>query len=135
MWPLCPRALLNVATVSRMDAGNEHPDDAWPLPPSWMWGCGECIELYKAMKLAPEVVEAALEEFGPGVDCDPSDSVVTTQIRLARHIAVEHEEFLPDADESCEKCMSDLRRRLPELLVLEHRARHVFAPPRIVGLL
>ncbi|MFD7503113.1 hypothetical protein ACWC5C_18325 [Streptomyces sp. NPDC001700] len=118
-----------------MSARNVDPADEWPLPPPWMWGCGKCTDLYRAMKQAPKLVDAALEELGPGIDCDPHDSIVSTQIRLARHIATRHVSELPEADEECERCVSDASGNLPAVLALEHRARHLFAPPSIVDML
>jgi hypothetical protein len=119
-----------------MDAGDAGLADEWPLPPSWMWGCQECVELYRAMKRAPEVADAVRAEYGPTVDCDPMDTVVTTQIRLARHIATDHTEEIPAVDRTCERCVADRDTpELPTVLVLEHRARHLFAPPSIAGLL
>ncbi|WP_236061895.1 hypothetical protein [Actinacidiphila acididurans] len=116
--------------MNARDAGSA---DEWPLPPPWMWACKQCAELYKAMKRAPELVEAAREELGPGYDCDPFDSVLSTQIRLARHIALHHAEQVPDPDPACARCRSDLASStMPPELVMEHRARHLFAPPRIV---
>ncbi|QIK10983.1 hypothetical protein G7Z12_01145 [Streptomyces sp. ID38640] len=100
-----------------------------------MWSCHECTELYKAMKDAPEVVDAAREAGEPGVDYDPLDTVVSTQIRLARHIATHHASDVPAIDPSCDRCAFDEKRQMPAVLVLEHRARHVFAPPSIAGLL
>ncbi|MFE2035738.1 hypothetical protein ACFXBB_21280 [Streptomyces scopuliridis] len=118
-----------------MDAKDApRPEEEWPLPPSWMWSCHDCNRLYKAMKRAPEVVEAARAAGEPGVDYDPFDSVVTTQIRLAQHIAAEHTSEVPGVDPACERCVSDTSgRRIRDEMVLEHRARHLFAPPRIVG--
>ncbi|MGP3999390.1 hypothetical protein [Streptomyces sp. 8N706] len=118
-----------------MDARNAHPAEEWPLPPSWMWSCQECTELYKAMKRAPEVVDAARKAGGPGVDYDPVDTVVTTQIRLAQHIATRHTAEVPAVDQACQRCVSDTTGQLPAVLVMEHRARHLFAPPSIVDLL
>ncbi|MEU0839020.1 hypothetical protein ABZ370_06060 [Streptomyces sp. NPDC005962] len=118
-----------------MSARNVDPADEWPLPPPWMWGCDKCTDLYRAMKQAPKLVDAALEELGPGTDCDPHDSIVSTQIRLARHIATRHVAELPEADENCERCVSDASGSLPAVLALEHRARHLFAPPSIVHML
>ncbi|MFI5524173.1 hypothetical protein [Streptomyces platensis] len=118
-----------------MDSSDVPGADEWPLPPPWMWSCQECTELYKAMKRAPEVVNAAQEEGEPGVDYDPLDTVVSTQIRLARHIATHHASDVPAIDQACERCTSDESRQMPAVLVLEHRARHVFAPPSIAGLL
>ncbi|MFJ6214973.1 hypothetical protein ACIQGZ_16805 [Streptomyces sp. NPDC092296] len=117
-----------------MNAKDPDAADEWPLPPSWMWGCEKCTELYRAMKRAPEVVEAARAAGGPGVDYDPMDSVVSTQIRLAHHIASTHAADVPDVDPSCDRCLSDTRRAT-DVFVLEHRARHLFIPPAIAGLL
>lgn len=119
-----------------MDAKDANPADEWPLPPPWMWSCGDCAMLYKAMKLAPEAVDAARRAGGPGIDDDSMDSVEGTQIQLARHLAIQHGADVPGIDENCGRCVSDVTdRRLPEVLILEHRARHLFAPPRIVGLM
>ncbi|MFD9207286.1 hypothetical protein ACFVZM_13515 [Streptomyces sioyaensis] len=124
-----------------MDARDSDPADPtdpaekWPLPPSWMWSCQECTDLYKAMKQAPEVVDAARAASEPGVDCDPFDTIVSSQIHLARHIATHHTSEVPAMDQGCDRCKSDMTRQMPVVLVLEHRARHVFAPPSIAGLL
>ncbi|MEE1800469.1 hypothetical protein PUR57_17635 [Streptomyces sp. JV176] len=121
------------ATESLKDGSSA---EDWPLPPSWMWGCTECTVLYKAMKRAPEVVDAARVAGDPGIDYDPMDTVVTTQIRLARHIATDHAEDVPAVDESCDRCVSDVKaKHFPAVLMLEHRARHLFAPPSIAGLI
>ncbi|MGY1438949.1 hypothetical protein [Streptomyces reniochalinae] len=114
------------------DDWDTDPADTWPLPPAWMWGCETCADLYGAMKRAGEVFGAALEELGPSVDCDPFDTVVTTQIRLAEHLAVRHPEQLPEEDPTCAKCTSPEMFQLPERFLLEHRARHLFAPPSVV---
>lgn len=99
-----------------------------------MWGCRDCVELYRAMKRAPRIVEAAMKQFGPGVDCDPMDSVLSTQIRLADHIATRHAEQVPGADQACATCVADAAdQRLPAALALRHRARHLVVPPSIVG--
>ncbi|WP_078901647.1 hypothetical protein [Actinacidiphila yeochonensis] len=117
-----------------MDAKDADPADEWPLPPVWMWECRDCVVLYKAMKRAPEIVDAARRELGPGVDCDPMDSILSTQIRLAEHIAARHPDDVPAVDEACATCVSDVGdARLPASLVLRHRARHLFVPPSIVG--
>ncbi len=117
-----------------MDAKDPNAQ-VWPLPPSWMWNCQECAALYKAMKRAPEVVNAARKAGRPGIDHDPMDSVLTTQIRLARHLATRHTEDVPPPDPACARCVSDEKEgTMPETLVLEHRSRHLFAPPAIVGL-
>lgn len=125
-----------MATVNRMYAKDASSAEEWPVPPHWMWGCQECVDLYRAMKRAPQVVDAARKAGRPGVDYDPMDTVLSTQIRLARHIAARHATDLPAVDESCERCVSDASTSsVPARIALEHRARHVFAPPRIVGLL
>ncbi|MFJ7998788.1 hypothetical protein ACIQ7D_16825 [Streptomyces sp. NPDC096310] len=124
------------APVERAPLKDESPAGDWPLPPSWMWGCAECTVLYKAMKRAPQVVDAARAAGEPGIDYDPMDTVVSTQIRLARHIATDHAEDVPAVDESCERCVSDVKaKQFPPVLMLEHRARHLFAPPSIAGLI
>ncbi|NSC24674.1 hypothetical protein FM076_27360 [Streptomyces albus subsp. chlorinus] len=97
-----------------------------------MWGCGTCSELYRAVKRACAVTEAARAEYGPTVDCDPFDTVVTTQIRLAEHLARRHAAELPEKDPTCAKCTSPEMFQLPEPFVLEHRARHLFVPPSVV---
>jgi hypothetical protein len=62
------------------------------------------------------------------------DSVLSTQLRLAEHIAVRHADDVPAADEACSACVTDAKDpRLPETLVLRHRARHLVVPPSIVG--
>ncbi|MFI6349968.1 hypothetical protein [Streptomyces sp. NPDC050560] len=119
-----------------MDARPTDPAEEWPLPPVWMFDCRVCVELYKDMKRAPEVVDAAFAEGGPGVDHDPMDAIVSTQIRLSQHIATRHTEEVPEADSGCERCVTDVTGgQMPRALVLEHRARHLFAPPSIVGLM
>jgi hypothetical protein len=100
-----------------------------------MWGCEKCIELYKAMKHACEVTNAAREEYGPAFDCDPFDTVLTSQIRLAEHLSTRHAESVPEQDPACAKCMAPEMQHLPQRFVLEHRARHLFAPPSVVDLL
>ncbi|MFE7608470.1 hypothetical protein [Streptomyces celluloflavus] len=119
-----------------MDEKDTNPADEWPLPPPWMWSCAECVNLYKTMKHAPEAVEAVREALGPGLDHDFMDSVVTTQIRLAQHLALRHAPALPAFDEKCERCVSYATDpRIPAVLGMEHRARHVFVPECIVGLM
>lgn len=108
--------------------------DKWPLPPPWMWDCGDCVTLYRRMREAPELAAAAREEVGPGIDCDPFDQVITTQIRLSQHIANQHTAHVPATVPSCGRCASDeVSTTMPRALVLEHRARHLVVPPSIVG--
>ncbi|WP_326691666.1 MULTISPECIES: hypothetical protein [unclassified Streptomyces] len=115
-----------------MDARDPESADEWPLPPAWMWGCDKCTELYKAMKRASEAAQAAREASGPHVDCDPFDTVVTSQLRLGQHIAIQHPEDVPARDPECAKCTAPEMEHMPEQLVLQHRARHLFIPPSIV---
>ncbi|MCD7440065.1 hypothetical protein K4B79_17760 [Streptomyces lincolnensis] len=129
-----------------MSASDLGPEDQWPLPPAWMWDCAECVRRYEAMKHVQAVI-AGLTAEDPGVDWDVTDSIVGTQISLSRHLADAHREALPDYDPSCRTCAEhresvDRRARSsPDLLrgaamaAEEHRARHLFAPPRIVGLM
>lgn len=46
------------------------------------------------------------------MDYDPLDTVVSTQIRLARHIATQHASDVPAIDPSCERCTSDESRQI-----------------------
>ncbi|MGW0334133.1 hypothetical protein ACWD0J_20080 [Streptomyces sp. NPDC003011] len=129
-----------------MSAGDLSPEAQWPLPPAWLWDCAECVRRYEAMKHVQAVI-AGLTADDPGVDWDVTDSVVGTQISLSRHLAEAHRAALPDWDPSCPTCaghrdvLARARERTPALppgavmAAEEHRARHLFAPPRIVGLL
>jgi hypothetical protein len=129
-----------------MSAEDLSPEAQWPLPPAWMWDCGECVRRYEAMKHVQAVI-AGLTAEDPGVDWDVTDSIVGTQISLSRHLADAHRESLPDWDPACATCaghrasVTKAGERSPDLLpgavtaAEEHRARHLFAPPRIVGLM
>lgn len=133
-------------TVVGMSAEDLSPEAQWPLPPGWMWDCAECVHRYEAMKHMQAVI-AGLTAEDPGVDWDVTDSIVGTQISLSRHLAEAHRELLPDWDPSCKTCaghqdsLARARERTPDMLrgvemvAEEHRARHLFAPPRIVGLM
>ncbi|MER5770895.1 hypothetical protein [Streptomyces sp. NPDC001985] len=121
-----------------------HSADEWPLPPPWMWGCQKCTDLYKAMKHVLEVLDEAHRRGKPDADYDFMDSAVASQIRLAQHIATGHPGDLPAYDHACTTCMfyesrvtnESLSQRTREgsgALGLEHRARHLFAPPSIAG--
>src|SRR4051794_20049114 len=90
-----------------MDAKDADPADEWPLPPAWMWGCRECVALYQAMKRALEIVEAVRRQYGPGIDHDPMDSVISSQLRLAEHIVSRHAANVPGPDSGCARCASD----------------------------
>ncbi|MDK1476629.1 hypothetical protein QNO07_25035 [Streptomyces sp. 549] len=128
-----------------MSADEDRPEDEWPLPPVWMWGCHDCAVRYRSMKRAQELVEERRLACGPGVDHDPMDSIVGTQIALAEHMAAAHAAQLTDWVPSCPVCSGhqqaiatehdgSARARALTRIGNEHRARHVFAPPRIVGL-
>ncbi|MFF4832283.1 hypothetical protein [Streptomyces sp. NPDC001315] len=121
------------------------PDDRWPLLPAWMWDCRECVRKYEAMKYLQAEI-AGLVADDPGVDRDFMDSIVGTQISLSRHLADAHPEMLPGWDPDCRTCAGHRGRlaqteessefRLGTVMVAdEHRARHLFAPPRTVGLM
>ncbi len=108
--------------------------DEWPLPPYWMWACGRCTEIYKSMKNAIREVGLAQALGVRGIDVDPTDSVVSTQVMLAQHITAEHPGEVPQPREDCRRCAADLGDRVrPSAMVLEHRCRHIFAPPAIAG--
>lgn len=121
------------------------PEDEWPLPPVWMWACEECAGLYRTMKYVQEETEEARLTCEPGIDFDPMDSAIGTQIALAQHMASAHPEQLPGWDPACAGCTSHReavardsgaadRAASAAHFGNEHRARHVFAPPSIVGL-
>ncbi|MBW1600769.1 hypothetical protein JJV70_01325 [Streptomyces sp. JJ66] len=115
-----------------------------------MWACQECTDRYRVMKDTQEASEEYARQCGPGVDTDPLDSVVSSQIRLARHLADAHGDHLPGWDPACSVCAShqksiareereaerseDGELRVAAMVRLggEHRARHVFAPPSVV---
>ncbi len=127
-----------------MSADDLCPEDQWPLLPAWMWDCAVCVRLYEAMRHIQGVMAELRLSGEQGVDWDIMDSVPGTQVRLGEHLAAEHAELLPDWDETCETCSLHRYALLPDSdaspgpgavkPAAEHRARHVFAPPRIVGL-
>ncbi|MDN3296806.1 hypothetical protein QWM81_22715 [Streptomyces ficellus] len=123
-----------------MDDDPRGSEDDWPIPPAWMWGCEGCVETYTVMK-------AIADEPPPrnGVD-NGSNGSVPAQIRLAQHIVAEHLAHVPPYSDDCTRCAdyqdrAALDRRLgqsaamTEELGREHRARHLFAPRRIVHLM
>ncbi|MGW1722719.1 hypothetical protein ACWCQK_07250 [Streptomyces sp. NPDC002306] len=121
------------------------PDEQWPLLPDWMWDCRECVRKYEAMRyIQAEIAGLAAED--PGVDWDFMDNIVGSQIALGRHLADAHPEGLPGWDPDCRTCADHQDRlaktdassefRLGTVMVAEeHRARHLFVPPRTVGLM
>ncbi|WP_162793195.1 MULTISPECIES: hypothetical protein [Streptomyces] len=123
-----------------MSADDLSPEDVWPLPPAWMFGCTKCARLYRSMM---EIQEAAAELWltgGQGVDWDPADRGPGSRIRLARHMALTHPDLLPDWAPACARC-DEHRRRVENtaasdlaagalLVGAEHRAAHLFVPPR-----
>ncbi|MFE5731741.1 hypothetical protein ACFQ7A_12665 [Streptomyces sp. NPDC056528] len=128
-------------TPDEIDPGHE-----WPLPPPWMWDCDECADLYRTMRDVGDRIAELRLTGERGVDWDPFDSTVTTQIALGAHLAARHRDLLPDWDPACETCARH-RERIAEDREPgprrdhdvrsggEHLARHVYAPPRTVGLL
>ncbi|MFI9587573.1 hypothetical protein ACIHCQ_38510 [Streptomyces sp. NPDC052236] len=129
-----------------MSADEIRPEDAWPLPPAWMWSCQKCAELYRTMKRVQEQTEELRLTGERGIDYDPMDRNVTSQMSLAEHMAAAHLELLPAWDPDCATCKSHraaIAREAGEsdrAAVIarfgnEHRARHAFAPPRAVGLM
>ncbi|WP_461026378.1 hypothetical protein [Streptomyces sparsus] len=128
-----------------MSADETRPEDEWPLPPVWMWGCRDCAGLYRSMKRAQEQTEELRLSCEPGIDFDPMDSVVGTQITLAQHMADIHAAQLTAWIPHCAGCAGhrqaiaaeppgSVRAAAVTRLGDEHRARHVFAPPSIVDL-
>ncbi|MFJ6718302.1 MULTISPECIES: hypothetical protein [unclassified Streptomyces] len=127
-----------------MSADELDPRDVWPLPPAWMFDCSDCFRLYRSMKRIERVTEEMWLTGRRGVDWDPVDNGPGSRIRLARHLATSHESLLPDWLPECRRC-GDHERRLaraddPEfglaaaMVAAEHRAAHLFVPPRGLGL-
>ncbi|MER6126323.1 hypothetical protein ABT173_27620 [Streptomyces sp. NPDC001795] len=120
-------------------------EDQWPLLPAWIWDCAVCVRMYEAMRHIQGVMAELRLGTEQGVDWDFMDTVPGTQIRLGEHLAAEHAERLPGWDDTCETCSlhryglardsATSFRPGAAKLAAEHRARHVFAPPRIVGLM
>ncbi|MEU2428292.1 hypothetical protein ABZ611_02030 [Streptomyces sp. NPDC007861] len=128
-----------------MSADDIDPADLWPLPPAWMFACNDCVRLYESMKQIQAVTDELWLTGERGVDWDPFDSRVGAQIRLGHHIGTAHTELLPDWDPACPRCSEhrgSLARRADselwrgtEQAANEHRAYHLFVPPRGVGLM
>ncbi len=80
------------------------PGHEWPLPPPWMWDCDECADLYRTMRNVGDRIAELRLTGERGVDWDPFDSTVTTQIALGAHLAARHRDLLPDWDPACATC-------------------------------
>ncbi|MDT3399030.1 hypothetical protein RKE29_20680 [Streptomyces sp. B1866] len=122
-----------------MSAEGISPDDQWPLPPAWMFDCSECVRVYRDMKRVEEAVAErwrTRDRSESAVDWDPMDSVLSAQIRLSRHLADAHRDLLPDWTPGCDRCadhqkiLSGNRCTGSEVAAAEHRASHLYAPPR-----
>ncbi|MFJ3925369.1 hypothetical protein [Streptomyces sp. NPDC090022] len=124
-----------------MSADDLSPDSVWPLPPAWMFACGECHRLYERMKDIQALTAELWLTGERGVDWDPFDMGPGSQIRLARHLAEVHTDLLPGWTRGCEHCAHrrSLLARDPgsagaRLVSAQHRAGHLFLPPRTLGL-
>ncbi|MGC0415731.1 hypothetical protein [Embleya sp. AB8] len=129
------------------DEGNAegNAENQWPVPPPWMWGCADCVHLYRTMKRVQDETNERRGTGERGVDDDPMDSTIGTRIRLAHHLVADHHEDLPDWLPACERCAWHRRilARSPDeqpgdaavLVADEHRALHLFVPPRSLGLM
>lgn len=98
-----------------------NPDD-WPVPPPFMFGCQDCVDLLLALKEAVDSPEGCLYE----------------QIDVAAHIVVEHSDQVPEPHtRGCEHCPSYARRSSgdPGGLWAQHRARDLFMPESAARLL
>ncbi|GAA3910834.1 hypothetical protein GCM10023084_73690 [Streptomyces lacrimifluminis] len=126
-------------------AENDGAAEQWPLLPDWMWDCADCVRLYEKMRHVQAEV-AALTAEDSSVDWDFTDSVLGTQIRLGRHLADAHAELLPPWDFACATCAERQEALVkaegrPDWMPAavmnaeEHRARHLFVPPRLLLLL
>lgn len=118
----------------------------WPLPPAWMWACARCVTLYRTMRQVGEEIAELRLTGERGVDWDPFDSTLTTQMALGEHLAEHHAELLPAWEPDCDTCTDhrnrigretepDHRRATALRFGNEHLARHIYAPPSTVGFL
>lgn len=96
------------------------PDDQPPVPPPFMFACDMCTEL--------------LRNFGHQVRADAG--CFTEQLLVAKHIAEEHPDAVPEshADE-CDLCPRYAGRPEDAQLWAEHRARDLFLPEPIARLM
>lgn len=97
------------------------PDDqALPVPPSFMFACGQCTALLRA--------------FGEKVSADAG--CLTEQLLVAQHIAEQHPDAVPTPHtRGCDLCPSYAKRPEAAQLWAEHRARDLFLPEAVARLL
>ncbi|MGY1499144.1 hypothetical protein ACW4TU_21590 [Streptomyces sp. QTS52] len=135
----------NGSSAGGNDGGNDGNAEQWPLLPDWMWDCADCVRLYEEMRHVQAEV-AGLTAEDASVDWDFTDSVLGTQIRLGRHLADAHAELLSPWDPGCATCAERQESLVkaegrPDWMPAavmnaeEHRARHLFVPPRLLRLL
>ncbi|MCK8677534.1 MULTISPECIES: hypothetical protein [Streptomyces] len=115
------------------------PRVQWPLPPAWMFDCEDCVRLYGRMKRITDMMWEMHFTGEKGVDYDPMDSQVGSMIAMIRHMAMAHEELLPDWEPDCPSCAERrqsiaravARSASPDAVVVlqEHRAAHAVLPP------
>ncbi|MEU1403724.1 hypothetical protein ABZ471_15375 [Streptomyces sp. NPDC005728] len=91
-----------------------------PIPPPFMFGCGECTEL--------------LVTLGERVGMD--GTFIPEQIAIAKHIVTAHpEEVPPPHTRRCGQCPKYAVRPDAADRWAEHRARDLFLPETIARLL
>ncbi|WP_416978675.1 hypothetical protein [Streptomyces sp. T028] len=98
--------------------------DEQPLPPPapFMWGCGKCWRLLRAL--------------GRKVTADAG--CFTEQLAVARHIVENHPDEIPAPHtRGCDRCPGYAARNDgdPGELWAEHRARDLFLPEAVARLL
>ncbi|MCX3064185.1 hypothetical protein [Streptomyces beihaiensis] len=100
-----------------MDPSDE---DSLPLPPPFMFGCGDCARLL--CRLARKI--------------DADDGCLTEQLVLAKHLAVAHPDCVPVPHVGgCEPCAYYADHPEAADVWAEHRARSLFLPAAVARLL
>ncbi|MFJ1869981.1 hypothetical protein [Streptomyces chartreusis] len=97
-----------------------------PTRPPFMETCQECGNLLD--DLVKAWVHAANNPL--------YDGALRVQIVLARHLAVEHTEALPEPhSDGCEACARFEQHRSPDVFWREHLARGLFLPTELARLM
>ncbi|MCX4813673.1 hypothetical protein OG601_24040 [Streptomyces sp. NBC_01239] len=94
---------------------DERDSDDWPVPPPFMFGCQDCVDLLIALKEAINSPEDSLYE----------------QVDVAEHIVMAHPDQVPAPHtKDCALCPMYQRRKGVDLGALwaQHRTRDLFMP-------
>ncbi|GAA3783925.1 hypothetical protein GCM10022403_018270 [Streptomyces coacervatus] len=95
-------------------------DQQLPVPPPFMFGCGECTKL--------------LRRFSAKVSAD--GGCFSEQVALAKHIAEKHPDDVPEPHtRDCDQCPTYAKRPDTADSWAEHRARSLFLPQAIARLM